>query len=175
MNAADIDFLHPAGRPRLWGRVAVVLALLSLAGAAAACWSLHEATAELQAQVVQAERRVQRRGGLEAALRPVSAAEAEELRRARQVMARLDAPWDTLFAELEAAARPGVVLTALQREADGRRLRLQGEAADFDDLWAYIGRLQAGRVLRHAVLLAHEVREQRRIAFTLAADWEAGR
>lgn len=175
MNAADIDFLQPAGRPRLAGRVALAVAVLALAGAGFACWTLHEDTAALQAQVAQAEQRVQRRGGLEAAVQPVSAAEAEEFRRARQVLERLDAPWDTLFAELETAARPGVVLTALQREADGRRLRLQGEAADFDDLWAYIGRLQSGRVLRHAVLLAHEVRDQRRIGFTLGAEWEAGR
>jgi Tfp pilus assembly protein PilN len=97
-----------------------------------------------------------------------------EVERANAVLARLNAPWDDLFADIEAAAGPGVSLLGLQPEGDGKRLRLQGEARRFEDMLAYMTRLESGHALRHVLLVGHEMRD-RAVVFTLSADWSLPR
>jgi len=93
-----------------------------------------------------------------------------EASHAATVLADLAVPWAQLFDALEGAVGQGVVLTGLQSEAEGQRVRISGEARRFEDISGYARQLEQSRSLANVVLLSHEARE-RRVAFTLQADW----
>jgi len=95
-----------------------------------------------------------------------------EIQQARAVIAALDVPWDRLFTDIEAAARPGIVLTELQPEGEGRRLRLGGDATTFTDLTAYIAGLSQRPTLAKVLLARHE-RANGVTRFTITAEWRA--
>jgi hypothetical protein len=97
-----------------------------------------------------------------------------QARRAAKVLANLAVPWPTLFTALESAAGNGVVLTGLMPEAEARRVRISGEARRFEDIPAYTQRLHETRAFANVMLLAHDTLDNRRIAFTLQADWTEG-
>jgi hypothetical protein len=94
-----------------------------------------------------------------------------EMARANAVAARLAVPWQALFADLEATSGKGVTLLGFEPEAGARRLRIVGEAPGFEDIAAYLRRLEASSTFRDAFLVSHELRDQI-VGFTLSADWE---
>lgn len=108
-----------------------------------------------------------------------TARESEARRRAREVdakrsakvLANLTVPWPTLFTALESAAGEGVVLTGLMPEAENRRVRISGEARRFQDIPMYTKKLLGTKAFANVLLLSHDTLDNRRIAFTLQADW----
>jgi len=103
----------------------------------------------------------------------LSKALSQRAEQANAVVARLSMPWDDWFRQLETAAKGKVVLTALQPEADGRRVRIAGEARRFDDLVEYMMRLEATPGFANVYLGEHaEVAPG--VSFTLSADWVGG-
>jgi Tfp pilus assembly protein PilN len=98
--------------------------------------------------------------------------QAADVSRAAAVLAGLVVPWAGLFSALESAAAPGVVLTGLVPEVDARRVRISGEAREFDQIADYARRLQQTQTFSGVTIVSHETREKR-IGFTLQADWVA--
>ena len=174
MRALHLDFLHPAG-PRI--QVGVALLAVGVAAAVLVAWrfyALGRDVDELEvrlADVKRLERRELPRIRVAGADPKVL---AQEVGRANAVLASLTLPWDAMFGELESAANANVGLLAIQPEASGRQVRLAGEARTFEELLAYIARLEATPGFANVLLATHELKPGgagRSVAFTLTADW----
>ena len=94
-----------------------------------------------------------------------------EAKRAAKVLANLTVPWPALFTALESAAGDGIVVTGLMPEAENRRVRISGEARRFQDIPMYTKKLLGTGTFANVLLLSHDTLDNRRIAFTLQADW----
>ncbi|WP_077037901.1 PilN domain-containing protein [Pelomonas sp. KK5] len=104
----------------------------------------------------------------------LSKATAQRAEQAAAVVARLAMPWDDWFRQVEGAAKGKVVLTALQPEADGRRVRIAGEARRFEDLVEAMMRLEASPGFANVFLNEHAEAATGGISFVLSADWVGG-
>lgn len=178
MRALELDFLHPAG-PRV--EVGVVLLAVGLALAGLVGWRysvLSGDVARLEARVDDAQRLARR--DLPRMRVPAGDARAlaQEVGRANAVLATLTLPWDAMFRELESAASPNIALLGIQPDGAGRQVRLAGEARRFEDLLAYIARLEATPGFRDVFLSGHELRPGsggQVVAFGLTAEWAGAR
>ena len=65
-------------------------------------------------------------------------AEADAIRAARAVMARIAHPWDRILANVEAETPSGVQWLQLDHDADDAGLRLEGAAPDVSDVMQFI-------------------------------------
>jgi Tfp pilus assembly protein PilN len=169
-----LDFVRPRA-PRTWlgagllaaGAFAAVATLVEYRAAAAEA-------ARLEARIADTQRMVRRDLPR---LRQTSLdpkAVAEEVRNANAVLAQLTIPWDALFREIEAAGDRTVALLSIQPDAGARALRITGEARRFEDVLAYIGRLEGRPALANVFLASHELRPggaQRPVAFALVGQW----
>jgi Tfp pilus assembly protein PilN len=169
-----LDFVRPRA-PRTW-----LGAGLLAAGAFAAVATLAEYRAltgeaeRLEARIADTQRMARRDLPRlrQAALDPKAL--ADEVRNANAVLAQLTIPWDGLFREIEAAGDPTIALLAIQPDAATRALRIAGEARRFEDVLAYVGRLEQRPGLANVFLASHELRQggaQRPVAFALVAQW----
>jgi Tfp pilus assembly protein PilN len=174
MRALHLDFLHPAGP-----RIQVGAALLALGVVAAILvggryYALGRDVAQLEERLADVKR-LERRDLPRIRVTAGDAKTlAQEVGRANAVLASLTLPWDAMFAELESAANANVGLLAIQPEASGRQVRLAGEARSFEELLAYIGRLEATAGFANVLLATHELKgggAERPVAFALTADW----
>jgi Tfp pilus assembly protein PilN len=174
MRALHLDFLHPGG-PRL--RIGAALLALGIVATASAGWRYYA----LAADVARLEERVEDLRNLSRRSLPklrTSAGDAkvvaQEVGRANAVLASLTLPWDAMFGELEAAANPNVALLGIQPDGSGRQVRLAGEARRFEDLLAYVARLEGTAGFANVYLAGHELKTDavgQPVAFTLTADW----
>jgi len=150
----------------------VALASLALGAVAliVAVWAYSSASAEHEALAAAADvaPAVDPMAGESQARRRLREAVAK---RSAKVLANLTVPWPTLFTALEAAAGDGVVLTGLMPEAENRRVRISGEARHFQDIPMYTKKLLGTGAFANVLLLSHDTLDNRRIAFTLQADW----
>jgi hypothetical protein len=172
MNAPPV-FLDFAGRRVRTTLVSVMLLVLGLAAAVAAC---------LQYRAIQA-----RRAGLELRLETLlrhsqhdpasdqrSAHLAEEAARAAL---ELGTPWTSLLAELEIASRDTkgeVAVLSVEPDHEKHRVHITAESRDLPLALAYVQTLQASRSLRYPMLDSHEVRSddaQRPVRFAMTAQW----
>lgn len=166
-------------------RIGLGIGLLA-AGAFAAVATLAEyrvlsgEAARLEARIADTQRMARRELPRlrQAALDPKAL--ADEVRNANAVLAQLTIPWDALFREIEAANDPSIALLSIQPDAGTRALRITGEARRFEDVLAYVGRLEQRPALANVFLTSHELRQggaQRPVAFALVAQWvdEAGK
>jgi hypothetical protein len=94
-----------------------------------------------------------------------------DAKRSAKVLANLTVPWPALFTALESAAGEGILLTGLMPEAENRRVRISGEARHFQDIPMYTKKLLGTKAFANVLLLSHDTLDNRRIAFTLQADW----
>lgn len=175
MRAVDLDFL---AKHRTRTRLGL-LVLLAGVGAVAAVGL------RAQAVTTQIDAARQKIGDTSnPSKRPVAAAPtepardpklvAQEIVRANAVLANLAVPWDALFGELESAASGNVALLAIQPAAGGRKVQLSGEARRFEDLLAYVSRLESTKGFANVFLSEHEMRVsggERVVSFTVTADW----
>ncbi len=180
MHALHLDFLHPtAAAPRL----GLALLLVGLVVAGAVGWryvTLDREATRLEARIADTQRMARR----DFAVVPVAAGDpkvvAQELGQANTILASLAVPWDALFRSLETAGGNSVGLVGIQPDGSGRQVRISGEARRFEDLVAYLKRLEATDGFSNVFLAAHEMKGEskgnsrtRSIGFTLHADWSA--
>lgn len=169
-----LDFVRPRA-PRTW----LAVALLG-AGIAAALVALVDYTrlaneaARLEARIADTQRMARRELPhlRQVALDPKTL--ADEVRNANVVLAQLTIPWEALFREIEAAGGPGVALLSIQPDATARAVRIAGEARRFEDVLAYVGRLERRDAFADVFLTSHELRQgggQRPVAFGVIARW----
>jgi len=169
-----LDFARPRA-PRTWLGVGLLAA-----GAFAAVATLAEyrmlagEAARLEARIADTQRMARRELPRlrQTALDPKAL--ADEVRNANAVLAQLTIPWDALFSEIEAAGDRTIALLSIQPDAGTRALRITGEARRFEDVLAYVGRLEQRPGIANVFLASHELRQggaQRPVAFALVAQW----
>lgn len=174
MRAVELDFLNP-GRART--RLGLLLLLAGVAATAAVGWRMQTLDAQVQVlnQRLGDTRKQARREGPAPAAEPARDPKvvAQEVVRANAVLANLAVPWETLFGELETASSGNVALLAIQPATGGRKVQLSGEARRYEDLLAYVGRLESTPGFANVFLTEHEVRAggERGVTFTVTADW----
>lgn len=174
MRALRLDFLHPSG-PRI--PVGTVVLALGIAASALVGWRYYALAGEvdrLEARVADLKS-LARRSFPQMRL-PAGDAKvlAQEVGRANAVLASLTLPWDAMFGELESAASTNVALLGIQPDGTGRQVRLAGEARRFEDLLAYVVRLEGTAGFANVFLAGHELKADavgQPVAFTLVADW----
>lgn len=166
-----LDFAHPGGRIGPAGLLLLGLGLLAstlvavrLQRVGAELAQLEAATAQLPARVAAPVAAGRAAGGTNTSL---LALKNEQVQAA---LASLATPWDAWFSQLEAVAERGVALVSLQPENEGRRVRLSGEARRFEDVLAYMGRLEAAEGFAN-VFLSEHVEAGPGVSFSLGADW----
>jgi hypothetical protein len=168
----ELDFLAVEPRVPRAGAALLVVGLLAAALAAGRF-------AALRAEARDLARRMEARTpprALAVAAQGAESGTAADLSRARAVLRRLAAPWDELFAEVEAAVGPDVALLGVQPDLASARVRITGEARTLAQGLAFAARLNRGPALGEAMFSTHEVRvqdPQRPVRFTLEARWKA--
>jgi Tfp pilus assembly protein PilN len=93
---------------------------------------------------------------------------------ANRVVQKRAIPWDALFRDIETASDKDVGVLSIQPDADGRALRITGEARNAGALAAYIARLEAQPSLDQVYLAEHELRQEQgrsSLRFGLNALW----
>lgn len=172
MKALRIDLGPSANRPRrraAW--------LLVAAGLAANAWLLAQGHPLWQqlARLRDEQRVAAARHA--AAQEPRAEAGASPLEHAAaQADARLRTPWGDLFAGIESAADPQVVLLSLEPDAPARSVRIQAQAQDLPALLAYVSRLGELPALASVLLEAHQTQAQhprRPVDGVIVARWRA--
>lgn len=172
MRTLELDFLNP-GRART--RLGLLLLLAGVGATLAVGFRAQTLAEQVQVlnQRVGDSRKLARRDGpatAEPARDPKIV--AQEVIRANAVLANLAVPWDALFGELESAASGNVALLAIQPASGGRKVQLSGEARRFEDLLAYVARLEGTAGFANVFLTEHELRgADRAVTFTVTADW----
>jgi Tfp pilus assembly protein PilN len=174
VRALDLDFL---GTTRARVRVGPLLLAAGVVALGAVLWRdrlLTDEAAQLNQRIGDSRRFVQRQvpGAQDQTRDPKLL--ALEVTRANAVLANLAVPWDTLFGELEAASNSSVALLSIQPGSGGRKVQLAGEARRFEDLLAYMTRLESTAGFANVLLTEHEMRNanaDRAVSFTIAADW----
>lgn len=174
VRTLDLDFLNTE---RVRTRLGPLLLAAGIAATAAVVWrdrTLADQANALTQRIGDARSVVRRNTpGADLVARDPKLL-AQEVVRANVVLANLAVPWDALFGELESASNPNVALLAIQPAAGGRKVQLSGEARRFDDLLAYMTRLEATAGFANVLLTEHEMRNpgaDRAVSFTIAADW----
>jgi hypothetical protein len=103
---------------------------------------------------------------------------ALEFQQAREVMHRLQLPWQEFFGSIESARNANVALLSIESEHDKRRVKIYAEAKDLDSMVAYLGLLRQRPALAEVYLESHELQlkdPQRPVRFVLNANWRGGK
>lgn len=161
-----LDFERTGREAGLLGNLLLGAGLIACALVAARIIVLRQDIARLEA-LPAVPRAVEPPRSTKAASSPFGTQRSEL---ASAVVARLSMPWSDWFAQLEASTRGKVVFTALQPEADGRRVRVAGVARRFEDLVEYMMALEATPGFAN-VFLSEHAETPTGVSFTLSADW----
>jgi hypothetical protein len=171
MKLRRVDFQRTKGAPWLgWLLLVVGIAAAAAAVAIDRRWSAERELRQTAARQQQERDERARR----AAQRP--ALPAAESRRLGRVRASLQQPWLPTLRAIETSTEEPIFLLALTIDPATGRLKLEGEAADFDGLIGYVKRLDDDAALDSAQLMRHEtvrdaVTGQDKLRFTVGARW----
>ena len=149
MRLTDVDFMRQPGQPATaWWLLAA--GVMSLAGSLVLAhqWRAQRADASAQEQAVLDARQARRQSV--AALPPTPAQ-----RRWMQARPQLDRPWNAALDAVEAVTRDPVYLLAMNIEPATGTIRLEGEAAGFDQALAYVQALGMQPAIASATLESH--------------------
>lgn len=167
MRALELDYRNdrPGRRRAGWLALLLVAAVLTWLGGYRE--SLLAAAAERKGEVSALAARLQPDGRAETQL-------GAEVGRAREVLVRLELPWERLFGAVEAATGPDVILLGIDPDPDKGAVRISGEARRYQDVLDYARRLEASEPLGQVYLQSHQVQAQdpeRPVRFILASVW----
>ena len=168
MRRLRLDFLYPAGAPWPVGAMLLGFGLLAALLTGWKFEQLSSAQVQLQAQIGDTQRLLRREMPR---VHTDNTQLAEQVARANLILSALTVPWDAMFSELEGVANENVALLAIQPDGGGKHVQLSGEARRFEDLMAYVKRLEQSVGFANVFLSRHEVRREGGIIFTLGADW----
>jgi Tfp pilus assembly protein PilN len=175
MSLLDIDF---AAAPRRGSSLLGLALLLVGAVALGLVWLDLD---DLEQEVAAAETRLQsltRRPPPTAAGKAANTAANAGENAASVVLSRLRTPWPELLEQLETLSELPVAVLDVEAQANGRGLRLAGEAKTMDEVLAYVEKLRQSRRFDEVVLRGHETRRVGAsdvIAFSVQATWPATR
>lgn len=170
----QLNFERPAGASRPWGTILLALGALMSVWVVLEQGQASDELARWEKKLADTQRLARRALPSFAVEEAPSAELAQELKSANAVLDQLAAPWDNLFAEVEAAVIPDVALLGVQPDPRTRLLLLEGEARDLKALLTFLARLEAAPGLIDAHLTRHEIRSNdpnRPLGFTVRARW----
>ena len=170
MQRLELDFLHPGGQ---WYTPGTILLALGLLAAVLTGWKFQNLASEqatLQASIGDTNRLLRREAPR---VQSNDKQLNDQVARANLVLSALNLPWDAMFRELESASTENIALLAIQPESAGRHVRLAGEARRYEELLAYVTRLEQTQGFANVYLLSHQALEDASgaVGFTLIADW----
>lgn len=97
-----------------------------------------------------------------------------ELHLARQVIERLDAPWDDIFETVEGIYNERVTLLRLEPDTTRHEIRLVAEAKDMAAMLDYVRQVRRPSFLVEGYLLEHQINQldpMHPVRFTILARW----
>lgn len=167
-----VDFLRPRRGPRVgYGLLATGLVALAAAVGLDRQWAAERADRQAAAQAREEAALQAQRAALQTA--PPS---AEEMR-LRGVAPRLREPWLPSLRLIENATQPPVFLLGLSIDPAHGSLRIDGEAATFDQVVAYVSQLNEPGLMGPAELRSHEqvagAAGRSTVRFTVQTRWSA--
>ena len=169
MQRLQLDYIAQAASTR-WLAIGL-LVLVALVGAKQAdiYVTAKRETAQLQARVS----RLEAHGG-QTKNTPLPESMVREIRRANDVIEQIALPWDRLFRAVESAAGEKVALLGITPDQKSGTVEVGGEAADLNEMFDYVKRLQSQPSLTRVYLLNHKLNDQdpqHPIRFTVTASW----
>ena len=171
MRALQLDFLQATRPPRWLGHALLGAGILAGLMVAGEYWRLSDEHAQLETQRIEMSKLLRReKPRLQQPMGDPNLV-AKELDHARLILTELSRPWDQMFTELEGAASAHVALLGVQPSSSGDTIRLRGEARNYEDLLAYIERLENTARLGQVLLVSHEEQQSGGIRFSLVARW----
>ena len=171
MRALHLDFLHATRPPRWLGNLLLGLGILFVLMVTGEYWRLTNERAHLETQHAETSKLLRRETPrLQQPMGDPNLV-AKELDYARLILTELSRPWDAMFTELEGAAGDHVALLGVQPSQSGDAVRLRGEARNYDDLLAYMVRLEDTPRFGEVLLASHEEQQSGGIRFSLIAKW----
>ena len=169
MQRLQLDYIAQAASTR-WLAIGL-LVLVALVGAKQAdiYVTAKRETAQLQARVSRLEARDGQTKNT-----PLPESMVREIRRANDVIEQIALPWDRLFRAVESAAGEKVALLGITPDQKSGTVEVGGEAADLNEMFDYVKRLQSQPSLTRVYLLNHKLNDQdpqHPIRFTVTASW----
>lgn len=154
MNAQRIDFRKFRREPALgWAILWLGAAVLSTVG-----WFDFQATrARDQREAARARQEQEQREAAAQARKPVVATSAQK--RMKNMEAQLQMPWLPALRSLEDATDAPIYLLSLSVDPSAGRVRLEGEAPDFDAVLTYLQRIEQETTFDSTQLQSHEARK----------------
>ena len=177
MRALNLDFRRGIHSP---GWVGIALLIAALAGALASgghYLQLADRIAVADASIRDAAATT-RKAARSASANVDPQTLASELQRAREILLALTLPWGDLFASAESSGTPDVALLSIESDTDKRRVRISGEAKNFEAMLGYLRYLEARPTLVDVYLQSHELQKQdpqQPMRFVLNAEWRGSK
>ena len=177
MRAPAIQFAPRLGPQRILG-IAIVIVGIVISSASlwqyfAASRELERIEADIHSAVTSADRR-----RAAAATRKTPPIAEPKVQAINHAIARLNVPWNELFAAFEAERSKEVALLALLPDPRRRVLAVQAETLTTRAMIDFVDRLRAMPSFAEAVLVKHERREQdtgQPYRFSVEVHWKEGR
>lgn len=98
----------------------------------------------------------------------------QEIKKASEIMAQLNLPWEAFFNAIEFATSEEVALLSLQPNVANQNIRINGEAKDIAGLLDFVEALERENIFKKAHLLSYKIKQdnpQRPITFLITASW----
>lgn len=171
MPAMNLDFVRSrrAVPPLAWALLGTGLLMVSVV---ALDWrSAQDEWASVEAQAARQQQQTLRARPVRTAAPTVS---SDTLKTAQRIEAALNRPWGRLLSDLETLSAAPVALVGLEAQAEGRLVRLTGEARQMSDVVDYVARLRSLPSARGARLVSHEIRRDAAVEvlrFSVDLDW----
>lgn len=90
------------------------------------------------------------------------------------VQRRLNLPWGRIMQALDTSLPEDVVLLSIEPDAEKARIQIGAEAKNHEGMTEFLRALNAGGVMRGALLVNHQIRSEdkdRPIRFSITAQW----
>lgn len=173
MRLDAVDFSRPPRSQPVLGWVLLAIGVVVLAAGMGWAWhAAHEREA--------AEREAEARFQAARARRPAAAPKVPTPsdRRAAQAVHHLAQPWNAALRAVETVTADPVYLLSLQLERSTGGVKLEGEAPRYEDVVAYVDRLQSVGGLASVALQSHDTvvdpnTGRQSVRFAATAQWGA--
>jgi hypothetical protein len=176
MRAPTVQFAAYLGARQMLGIALLVAGAVALG---ASLWQYAAAARELahiEAAIGSARENAEQRRAA-ASVRPAPQVAEQRIGAINNTIARLNIPWNALFAAFEADKSKDVALLALLPDARRRVLIVQAETVTPGAMTDFVGRLRSTALFEDAVLVKHERREQdagQPYRFAVEVRWKEG-
>ena len=176
MRAPAIQFATRPAPQRMLGIALLIVAIVLIA---VSVWRHVAATRELErieADIASATSAAERRRAARTARPPPAIAEPK-VQAINNTIARLNVPWNDLFAAFEAVRSKDVALLALLPDPRRRVLVVQAETPTAQAMIDFVDRVRGLPAFDEAVLVKHERREQdpgQPYRFAVEVHWKEG-